>query len=397
MESRIFSFVFPLIGIAVAGIHFSPAIASVALGFAMLIALLEAKEGLKNKAPMWIWIAALLILWQIVAQLFTGWQPGMADKLLLKLPLLCFPLLYLIAKMEASAKYRLITLTGINLVHFWIAAASIINYAAHFKFYNQMILESKPIPLFSQVYHIEFSLMLAVFALAGIFETRRRGQFFSNLLFWLSVGNAVLVFLVSVRTGMLGVLSGLGFVLLFEMKKNKKALWFLPALMVALATAFLVVPGLKNRLNNTIEDIETVANDGDVRDKSLGRRWFAWNAALKASAAAPVAGYGMKGVEDAMNTGYEKQKNRMEESNRVMPHNEFLDLLLQSGWPALLLFLLLGLSALLFYLKTKSKMGLAVWAALFAAAFFESYLERQAGILLFVSVLLMVNAHKKVE
>jgi hypothetical protein len=396
MKKVIPGLLFPLLGIAVTCIHFSPALSSVFLALVLILSLVCFKQSGKA-APLWSWFLPALFVWQLTAQLMVGWQQGAADKILLKLPLFFVPFLIAWAGRDEAGKHRLTTLLGVNLVHFWIALASVFHYLAHFKFYNQMILESKPIPLFTQVYHIEFSLMLAVFALAGILHRRQRGHFVSEMLFWLSMVNLILVFMISVRTGMLGVLCGLGLKLFWDMRENKRSRWLLTGLFVLAALAFLLVPALKNRLINTIDDVKTIASAGDVSEKSLGRRWVAWNAAIIASVDAPLCGFGMKGVEDALGRGYEKQGNILEESNRVMPHNEFLDLLLQSGWPAFILLLIVAIYMLLNLVKTSNGAGLAVWAALFSAACFESYLERQAGVLLFVAACVLVLTAEKRE
>jgi hypothetical protein len=396
MKRRLSFLLFPLVGTACAGIHFSPFIASFSLGLTLLLSLFFIKDSL-IKRNWWIWLLPMLFVWQMAAQLLLGWQSGIDAKILLKLPLLFFPLLVTWSMNTDAQKHKLQVLTGMNLFQFWIAAASVLNYLTDFEFYNQMILESKPIPIFSQVYHIEFSMMLSVFALAGIFEKRIQGHFISQMLFWLSMANIALVFFISVRTGMLCVMSGAALKWLFDLRQNKSAVWFLPGMFILVVLAFLLVPALKNRLNNTIDDVKTIVQGGDVRDKSLGRRWVAWDAALRASVHAPLTGFGIKGVEDAINTGYEEQAYKIEKSERVMPHNQFLDLILQSGWATLILLILFFAGGLFYLTKMKSSAGLAVWAALITAAFFESYFERQAGILLFTCAWLMLFKPEKTE
>ncbi len=48
------------------------------------------------------------------------------------------------------------------LPNFWIVTASCIHYLQHFQFYSAMVLESKPIPMFTQIYHIEYGAMVAI-------------------------------------------------------------------------------------------------------------------------------------------------------------------------------------------------------------------------------------------
>lgn len=396
MYFKLSHLLYPLLGLAVVGIHFSPFLASAVLIFMLSLSLFYVKNAFYS-APRWLWLLPLLLVWQCLAQFKVGWQQEVGDKLLLKLPLLFVPLLWTWATDEEANRLKIKVLTGINLFHFWIASASVLNYLTHYRFYNQMILESKPIPLFSQVYHIEFSMILAVFSLAGIFLKRNLKDHYSTLLFWLSLVNLFLVFFISVRTGMVCVIAGVSLKWLNDVKKNKNAKWFIAGMLLVVALLFLLLPGLKNRFNNTVEDLKTIATGGDVRNKSLGRRWIAWDAALKASADAPFMGFGMKGVEEAMDYGYAKQQVKPDLDSRVMPHNQFLDWLLQSGWTAALLLIFFFYFGLQYLLKLNIDEGLALWAALFISAFFESYLERQAGVLLFVTAWLMMVKPKKTE
>ena len=59
------------------------------------------------------------------------------------------------------------SLLFIQLLMLWPAYASLINYFLHFDIFNVMVLESKPIPVISRVYHIEFNVLLSVLAAIG--------------------------------------------------------------------------------------------------------------------------------------------------------------------------------------------------------------------------------------
>ena len=375
---------------ALATIHFSPALSSIFLGCALATGLFVNVVGRKfafHNIPGWLWVLPLIYITQLAIQLAFHHQQATADKLLLKLPLFLIPLIapYLSARVEKKA----IWLNFVLLPLTWIGVSSCVYYFSNFRFFNQMILESKPLPLFSSVYHIEFSLLMSVACLLGAMTIVNQAKFrtfsFSGWLLIVTTTICILcLHILSARTGILAFWVGLtGYMTL----KYGRSLWKMKVLWLAVAVmtvAVFMVPGIRNRIVNTFQDAKAVVGGADLNNKSFGQRIEAWKAAVFSVKQHPLTGVGYIGVRAQMDSAYTANHSSLREVNRVMPHNQYLDTAMQSGLVSGLLLLIFliwsGYSGI-----TGHKPELTAVVICFAASFmFESILERQAGILIFV-------------
>jgi O-antigen ligase len=97
-----------------------------------------------------------------------------------------------------------------------------------------------------------------------------------------------------------------------------------------------------------------------------------------------------------MQLGFEKKQSYLPVTDRIQPHNQFLELALQTGIITTLLFVILLIFMFMHFRRTANYSGLAVLTALAASMFFESYLERQSGVAVFVvSLFFVLFAEKK--
>lgn len=353
-----------------------------------------------NNIPVWAWIMPLLVIVQLILQIQHTQQEGWTQKLMLRLPLLAIP--------AALALWRktgvnLVFITCMALVQCWLAGASVLNYATHFRFLNQMVLESKPLPLYSQVYHIEFSIMLAAFTLLGVFELLSRGfnmrrNVWLQLLFVATLLNLIFLHVLSVRTGMLAFWAGAasGFIMMYR-RLEKRHLFRLLWVFAGLLTVAALTPSIRNRVVNTLDDLKTVKTGGDVNDKSFGRRWEAWKTGLNVIRKHPVAGVGLTGVETAMQSEFVSSGSTLHMTNRIMPHNQWLDFALQSGIAAGVLYLLFFLLAAIWAFRQGNSRFAALLAAVMLAGMFESLLERQAGVITMLLVITLSAMYQETE
>ena len=129
--------------VSLCALHFSPALSSVSLliFFAGLLALSE-KVGFSTHKQL-IYFSLLWCLSQLLIQFSFGFDAESSRKLLLRLPLFLLPLLWCFnPRVSRNFLFTLILLAG--LIHTWIGGASVLNYLVHYRFLNQMVLESKP-------------------------------------------------------------------------------------------------------------------------------------------------------------------------------------------------------------------------------------------------------------
>ncbi|MCC7297233.1 MAG: hypothetical protein IT244_02775, partial [Bacteroidia bacterium] len=190
------------------------------------------------KSP-WMWMA-IFVVWQCIASLLVPEMEGLREKLTLRLPLLFLPLLTIIKPDKRLWPYLLLLLS-MPLV--WISLASIANYFNHLQFYNQMIVESKPLPLFSLVYHIEYSLIQSCTALVLLLFLRKewKAQPHSMLMVALAVCGVVLfaaLHILSARTGILAFWLGLAAAVIFNRERQIKRWKLITAAILVVALAF---------------------------------------------------------------------------------------------------------------------------------------------------------------
>ena len=102
------------------------------------------------------------------------------------------------------------------LPFFWIITASCIHYFQHFAFYSQMVLESKPIPMYTQVYHIEFGAMAGIVLLIPVYANlilKERSWRWGSWV-WIVWGITVIGFhILALRTGLVLFYLGMAMIL----------------------------------------------------------------------------------------------------------------------------------------------------------------------------------------
>ena len=264
----------------------------------------------------------------------------------------------------------------------WIILASIGYFIYDYEFYSLMVLESKPIPLYSEVYHIEFSFLVTIqiflllIALKDKSVVKLGGQKFQWILWAILVLG---IHILSTRTGLLAFWIGIAYMGYRQRKSIEVKSRFVLIAVVAFISSIIFIPTLKNRVVNTWEDLSAVVNGDDLNNKSFGQRWEAWNAASATWAENFLTGVGSSNLNEAMRQGYIQNKTDLKTTNQISPHNQYLQWAIEFG----LLGLISWLLSVLWILKKSSTNQ--SWAGLLimglVACVFESLFERQAGMI----------------
>lgn len=370
--------------IALVFLNFSPALGSIFTALSIFTSLVSfVKSPNFGQMQLFFILLSLLALWQ-----FNFFYPNLSqaeylEKIFLRLPIL-FMLLNTNWRLTQNVKNAVLVILALPIC--WISGASMMNYFLHFKFYNVMVLESKPIPLYSMIYHIEYSVFQALLALLILFhlgsaEKKAESVSFRQLLWVCFIIMALALHVFSARTGILAFWLGLiAGGLILGSKKQLLIGFSATALLVVISV--LWVPSIKNRVVNTLEDARAVIGNNDLNHKSFGQRWIAWQVSIKMIKEKPILGYGLPNVRKSMDVEYQKNNRGLETDNQVNPHNQYLECGIQNGIPAMILLLLVWLSAFVAAIAQKNPMLLGIATALAVSMLFESILERQAGVLL---------------
>lgn len=312
---------------------------------------------------------------------------------MLKLPLLFFPLLALATKaLDHTRRYW--ALSAWVWLLYAAAGASLWMYFRDASWYHQLVLESKPMPVLAKMHHIEFSLFLATSVWAGMALWRlpvssaplgmlRRFTLFAAGL------NLLMLHLLSARTGLLAFYVGSGIWLFLANRQHwKRLLLGALALFIMFALAGLLVPSLRNRLINTAQDMQTVAQQEDPNDKSFAQRWEAWKAAIYLIKQHPVSGMGMQELAPAMSSAHDATGSAVLPWNRKMPHNQYLETGIQGGVISMILLGLWQLMMMLQGLRRNAYFLAAMCGMTLTAFIFESLMEQQSGVMLCTLMLL---------
>lgn len=385
---RIFTFG---LGAAITGILFSPALGSIGLILALfaglLALLLQSKEkSYRFGALRYLWPFPLLICWLAVTSWMTGWDQESTRLFILKLPLLLLPLLLAGAAILSLQQRAILCAVAVWSVYA-AATASTWVYFSDMAWYNQLVLESKPMPVLVRMHHIEFSVYHAGSVLAGIWLwTQRRNSRMPSVLVYFTVGAAVVnlltIHLLSARTGLIGLYGGLAcWAFIASRNQLKRFIWPAIGAFVIALLAFRFLPSLNNRLRNSLEDLQTVNQQSDPNDRSFAQRVEAWKASVHIMEERPVTGLGMHDLSAAMDSAHTANGSRVLPWNRKMPHNQYLESGIQGGYPAVAICVLAMLFPLVAAWRMRSKPLFAFFAMLAVASVFESLMEQQSGVL----------------
>lgn len=280
------------------------------------------------------------------------------------------------------------------------AWVSVYNYLINKTLFDQLILESKPLPIeFGYgIYHIQFSILLASSVVLGVYVLIRRIEFSITRLQQMLIGilsaiNFIFIHILSARTGLLALYVGLLILLLpvvFKWSFKGKVIAILSACLLPFIL-FTFSSSLRNRLQNTVSDFEVAWSGKDANDYSFAMRVQAWKNAAQVIKQQPILGVGIGDADKELHDNFARMNSSMTEANRKNPHLQFLENSVQSG----LISGILYLSLVFFMVFAKRKPNIlisAVLMMLFVASCFESILERQASVVAFAAIIAFAMA-----
>ncbi len=434
-----------LFALSMLSLHVSPALASISMGLLFLVSIvhifgIRLKQHHGSQIEQKISFSVLLSVILISVMLGLEWYHGCgfttSKTFKNYVPLFFLPFISLLfdAKQGLDIKSELSWLRPtLNIPLIWIILGSSMEYASHHSFYSEMILESKPMPLFSRVYHIEFSLILAMQLLFTI--CIYKNQWYNSDRRWMIHIELILLFLglhfLSARTGLISFWIGT-LVLFFGDIRSVSIKWYILGIVV-LSTLIFSVSSIRNRLINTWEDLSAVVHGEDLNHKSFGQRWESWKAGVYLINEHPLWGVGPCHFEELHQQAYVEIKSALRADNRIGPHNQWIQWIAEYGWCTIVLIVVylhqvfrisqrrksqvLSIVDLQnqHHLETNSNsqgvesesltlngdgnpiqaMVYGLVACLVVASMFESILERQAGMWMLIFAVAIKNIPKK--
>ncbi len=284
------------------------------------------------------------------------------------------------------------TVLILNYSLFFPAFVSVYNYWLNKKLFDSLILESKPLPIeFGYgIYHIQFSILLALAIVFGVFQLyyyfklkQFKTQFWLLLLLCLS--NFIFIHILSARTGLLALYSGL-LVFIIHLFQHISKAQKIKLAFVSISLPILLLffsSSLQNRVSNTIQDFKVVWQNANANDYSFAMRVKAWKNSIDIIQQQPVLGVGIGDADSVFFHNFEKVDASILPQNRRNPHFQLLETWVQSGVISAILFLLVLLFNILYFKKHRNWLIVAISILLLLASCFESILERQASVIAF--------------
>lgn len=380
----------------------SPALLSISLILLCIPGLLMFRHTpLSRSEKLLMLVFVLYYAGSLISLFYSLNQSEAIRKLVLKLPVLFFPLILISMKL-CSAEIKSRMTQGFQIAIYIPAVVSVYNYFLNKKLFDQLILESKPLPVeFGYgIYHIQFSILLAASVLIGVYLFLKRKQFlFSRLSVRvnaiLTLLNLIFIHILSARTGLLALYAGLAVLAFTEGSRlNLKlklagliAAFAVPALMLTFSTS------LQNRLSNTIEDLKVVWAGKNANDYSFAMRVQAWKNATEVIGKYPASGVGIGDADSVLKQNFAVSNPAIEIHNRKNPHFQFLETAVQSG--LITAFLFLAIPFIILFGKKGTALASSIAIMFLLASCFESILERQASVIAFATLIAFALAFEK--
>jgi len=300
-------------------------------------------------------------------------------RLTLKLPFLLFPLAFTMQSSLTKANYQLI-LKFFLFMMFVTEAGSLINYMIDFEQVNQLYLQSKIMPVISN--HVRYSLMACSAVYIAYYLYRESDE---KVYLYLSIFFFFFIHVLAVRSGLLAVyllVGAYGVYTIIKKRYLESRLLVLTSVLMLLLS-FFVLPSFQNKLLNTQQDLSHINNDDIEEEKkasdfSLVGRKYSYKVGLELFSNSPILGVGIGNIDAEVTKMYKEEHPMI--IKILMPHNQFIRLLAESGVVGLLVFLY-GFYFFLFRNKNylKSPVLLMHYGLITISFLFEGTMETQLG------------------
>lgn len=357
-----------------------------------LIGLISFQPKTLNKRDFWILACIVLVyLISFLSIINSSNTEEAYRKLVLKLPLLCLPLLVFTFQ-QINLKTQLTLVLIFSYFIYLPAFVSVYNYLINKPLFDDLILQSKPLPIeFGYgIYHIQFSILMALAVVLGFWFLKKTWlikelKYEKIFLTIITLLNIIFIHILSARTGLLSMYLGIGLLVLSVLKllTYKQKITTLILILTIPLLFYFASSSLQNRIQNSIQDFKVIVQKNDPNDYSFALRVQAWKNAFNLIEKQGILGTGIGDVEKDLNQNFETFNPQIEAKNRKNPHFQLIETAVESGIiNAILLFLFLILLIIKGF-KDHWMILSTITIMFLVSSCFESILERQASVVAF--------------
>lgn len=335
----------------------------------------------------WIGFYALSYFWSADIPYWT-------ERIQVKFPFVLFPLAFCFLRPFSSRHIQILSFGLMALaaggclytLSFFFAdpEKSISGY-----FYSQVL----PTPAYKD--HIRFSIFIAWIVIWSCFAFRKMDSSIQKTI----TATAIIFFvlflhLLAVRSGLLVLYTfiSLYIVYLFLRGKARTAGVILLGGVVSVSVAYTYIPSFRSKIQYAVYSLNEYENGNHSADFSDIGRLISYDLAFRIIKEHPVFGVGAGDIREEMKRKYELYSPATRPEQRIVPHNQLMEVTLAGGIVTLAAFL-----CWLFYPLKRLKKNrasfyiMATWLALFVAMMVEAMLEVQFGVFVYLFAMLWMQ------
>lgn len=362
------------------GLFFSPFIAS--LGTALfLVSIVLNRTGIR-KLTKELLLFSIPLVFILFDYLRTENYAVVSNKLLLSVGFLVIGVATLLASKSLKNYSRPLFVFALSILLI-INILSVSNYFMHKEELDVLLLQSKSIPIIGGMHHIHFGIINALSIVFLLYYLVFGKPYSKRLLVVISV---VLVFcfhVLSSRTGLVSLYAALAlvvFIYALKEKAYKQSIITFIVLILVNVLAYNLSSSFRNKLANSVEDIESWSGEESINYKSMGMRLEAYKVSIHIMKKYPWFGVGSGNSHGKMQDAYLELNTSLYPENRIGPHNQFLEYGMKYGIWGLLFVLVFFIYWMLKSLFPLNYGLLCVVLVLFFSSQFESLFERQVSV-----------------
>ena len=331
-------------------------------------------------------IGKWFILYYIILLLGMLWTENDSfglSKLENKLSFLLIPILLAISHFSISRKQFM------NVLLFSLLLSLLINYglALHtsFTLAKSSVYDTLISANFSQLmhrsYYCNYLIIGCIVILDRMFKKEAIGLYL--ILFSLfSIG----VFQTLAKSGILTyflLIPAFLFWQLLKTKQYRSILICLSGFVISIALLAKIDNPIKTRFQHIPAALESFESKNNPSTESNTSRLLMWSTSIDVFKEFPFAGVGTGDYDDVLTKKNESYGNSGVAMHRYNSHNQFLNTMVQLGLLGLVVLIMLFLNGFKMAYQQKNIIGLFTLSCFFLNFLFESFIESQAGIILF--------------
>ncbi|MEZ5016619.1 MAG: O-antigen ligase family protein [Flavipsychrobacter sp.] len=344
------------------------------------------KEWLKER---WWLVGASWVALYALSSFWSEDSGYWSSRVEVKLPILLLPLAFAfipsftIKQLKRLTFFIAICLLAGSIYSIWHLLASA-DFAEQYRY-------SKVLPTIAHNDHIRYSLFVTLFIIWSL----TIWSYYTTLQKWFIVSVIILLtaflHVLAVRTGLLGlyIFFFVGALHIIFNKNRVVGGALILLIMLSGIIGYKYVPTLRNKVDYVVYSYKMLQTGNHTGNYSDIGRLLSYDIALKKSKDNMLLGVGVGDMMDEMNDGYEQWYPYVEQQYRLIPHNQFLTVLLGTGVVGLLLFSVWIFMPLGLLRRKGSFFLLATWLVLLPMLLVEPALEVQIGVFVFLIFLLL--------